>query len=50
MFFEGLSEKEHPYDQLARMCITEMLKAGGPRILPVVPQLIIPIKSNCHFS
>ena len=25
--------------------VEDMLKAGGPKILPVIPQLIIPIKT-----
>ena len=26
-----------------------MLQKGGDKILPVIPQLIIPIKSNLYF-
>jgi hypothetical protein len=28
------------------MGVNEMLQKGGDKILPVIPQLIIPIKSN----
>lgn len=46
MFFDGLTETEAPYKFLVEQGTTEMLEHGGPKILPVVPQLIIPIKSN----
>ena len=26
-----------------------MLEKGGAKVLPVIPQLIIPIKSKCSF-
>lgn len=45
LFFDGLCETEHPYEFLARQGIHDMLEHGGNKILPVVPQLIIPIKS-----
>uniref|UniRef100_A0A8C5I8Y4 PARK2 co-regulated n=1 Tax=Gouania willdenowi TaxID=441366 RepID=A0A8C5I8Y4_GOUWI len=44
LFFDGLVETVQPYEMLARHGVHEMLEAGGPNILPVVPQLIIPIK------
>lgn len=44
MFFDGLTETEAPYKFLVEQGTTEMLEHGGPKILPVVPQLIIPIK------
>ncbi len=63
IFFEGLREVEEPYKFLAfqgkieRFCVNnnplgcdELLERGGSKILPVLPQLIIPIKSkrkNC---
>lgn len=34
-----------PYRSLAIMGVMNLLEAGGPKILPVIPQLIIPIKS-----
>jgi len=46
MFFDGLTETEQPYKFLAEQGIIDMLEHGGPKILPVVPQLIIPIKSK----
>lgn len=46
IFFDGLREKIDPYRFLAIMGTYEMLEAGGPKILPVIPQLIIPIKSK----
>lgn len=44
IFFEGLREKEEPYKFLAHEGTNELLERGGPKILPVLPQLIIPIK------
>lgn len=46
MFFDGLTETEQPYKFLVEQGISDMLEHGGPKILPVVPQLIIPIKSK----
>jgi hypothetical protein len=45
LFFSGLCETEEPYAFLARQGIHDLLDKGGSKILPVVPQLIIPIKS-----
>jgi len=45
IFFDGLREKIDPYRFLAIMGTYEMLEAGGSKILPVIPQLIIPIKT-----
>jgi len=45
IFFDGLREKLDPYRFLAIMGTYEMLEAGGTKILPVIPQLIIPIKT-----
>ncbi|XP_029166049.1 parkin coregulated gene protein homolog [Nylanderia fulva] len=45
MFFDGLTETEQPYKFLVEQGISDMLENGGPKILPVVPQLIIPIKN-----
>lgn len=50
LFFDGLCETSHPYDFFARQGVHDMLEHGGTKILPVIPQLIIPIKSepNIH--
>ncbi|PAA68114.1 hypothetical protein BOX15_Mlig025142g2 [Macrostomum lignano] len=45
LFFEGLAETEHPYEFFARQGVHDMLEHGGSKILPVIPQLIIPIKN-----
>lgn len=45
IFFDGLREKEDPYRFLAIEGVHNMLNNGGSKILPVVPQLIIPIKT-----
>jgi len=44
IFFDGLREKEDPYRFLSVQGVYDMLDKGGSKILPVVPQLIIPIK------
>jgi hypothetical protein len=46
VFFDGLCETEHPYKFFARQGIHDMLVHGRNKILPVIPQLIIPIKSE----
>merc|ERR550514_2098240 len=45
IFFDGLREKEDPYRFLAVQGTYDMLDKGASKILPVVPQLIIPIKT-----
>jgi len=45
IFIDGLREKIDPYRFLAIMGTYEMLERGGSKILPVIPQLIIPIKT-----
>jgi len=45
IFFDGLREKEDPYRFLSVEGAHNMLDKGGSKILPVVPQLIIPIKT-----
>ena len=44
LFFEGLREVEEPYKFIAFQGCTELLHRGGNKVLPVVPQLIIPLK------
>jgi hypothetical protein len=44
IFFDGCREKEEPYRFLAVQGAYDMLEKGGSKILPVVPQLIVPIK------
>ena len=47
LLFDGLRETEHPYVFFAVHGIEDLLSKGGSKkILPVVPQLIIPIKSK----
>ena len=48
LFFDGLCETDHPYEFFARQGVHDMLEHGGPKILPVIPQLIIPIKSKYY--
>jgi len=44
IFFDGIREKEDPYRFMAVTGAYDMLEKGGDKILPVVPQLIIPLK------
>ncbi|XP_051892377.1 parkin coregulated gene protein isoform X2 [Pristis pectinata] len=46
LFFDGLCETTHPYEFFARQGVHDMLEHGAAKILPVIPQLIIPIKIN----
>eukprot|EP00076_Gallus_gallus_P019414 XP_015139819.1 parkin coregulated gene protein isoform X3 [Gallus gallus] len=46
LFFDGLCEMTFPYEFFARQGIHDMLEHGENKILPVIPQLIIPIKIN----
>jgi len=50
IFFDGIREKEDPYRFLALRGVQDMLEKGGSKILPVIPQLIIPLKAalNCR--
>ena len=45
IFFDGIREKEEPYRFLSVQGVCDMLEHGGSKILPVIPQLIIPIKT-----
>lgn len=45
IFFEGIREKHEPYRFLAVQGTFDMLSKGGAKVLPVIPQLIIPIKT-----
>lgn len=46
IFFDGLRELEMPYAFLSEQGVYDMLSAGSNKVLPVIPQLIIPIKSE----
>uniref|UniRef100_A0A7S2UTZ0 Uncharacterized protein n=1 Tax=Fibrocapsa japonica TaxID=94617 RepID=A0A7S2UTZ0_9STRA len=45
IFFDGLRETEDPYAFLAEQGVYDMMSAGSNKVLPVIPQLIIPIKT-----
>jgi len=49
IFFEGIREKHEPYRFLSVQGTFDMLEKGGAKVLPVIPQLIIPIKSKPFF-
>ena len=46
IFFDGLRERLDPYRSFAILGANDLLDKGGSKILPVIPQLIIPIKST----
>jgi len=45
IFFDGLREKKDPYRFLGIQGVFDLLEHGGAKILPVIPQLILPIKA-----
>ncbi|KAH9089776.1 hypothetical protein LEN26_019062 [Aphanomyces euteiches] len=45
IFFDGLREVEEPYAFLSEQGIKDMMVNASSKVLPVVPQLIIPIKN-----
>lgn len=45
IFFDGIREQQEPYKFLARQGTYDLLAKGGAKILSVIPQLIIPIKT-----
>ncbi|XP_019895397.1 parkin coregulated gene protein [Musca domestica] len=45
LFFDGLCETEHPYKTYARQGVSDLLIAGGDKLAPVIPQLILPLKN-----
>ncbi|XP_061234739.1 parkin coregulated gene protein isoform X4 [Neopsephotus bourkii] len=49
IFFHGLCETTFPHEFFARQGIHDMLEHGGNKILPVIPQLIIPIKNALNL-
>lgn len=50
MFFEGLREIDDPYKFLADKSIDDLLEKCAHKVLPVLPQLILPIKSKFYRS
>lgn len=49
IFMEGIREKQEPYRFLAVEGVFNLLANGAAKVLPVIPQLIIPLKSKLHF-
>ncbi|XP_038214840.1 parkin coregulated gene protein homolog [Zerene cesonia] len=45
MFFDGLAEGTYPFNFIVEKGIHDLVTKGSYKILPVVPQLIIPIKN-----
>jgi hypothetical protein len=45
LFFSGMRELEQPYEFLAFAGVIDMIDNGIGKVLPVIPQLIIPIKT-----
>lgn len=50
IFMEGIREKHDPYRFLAVQGVFDLLENGQAKVLPVIPQLIIPIKSKLQIS
>ena len=46
IFMEGIRELQEPYRFLAIQGVMDLLNNGQAKVLPVIPQLIIPIKSK----
>lgn len=44
LFFDGLKNTKHPHSFFACQGAHDMLEHGGHKVLPVIPQLIIPIR------
>jgi len=44
IFFDGLREQEMPFALVAEQGVMDMLEAAPHKVLPVIPQLIIPLK------
>ena len=45
IFFDGIREREQPFQFLALQGTLDLLEKGGSKILPTIPQLIIPMKT-----
>jgi hypothetical protein len=45
IFFDGLREVEEPYAFLSEQGVYDMMQVASQKVLPVIPQLIIPIKT-----
>uniref|UniRef100_T1H9S3 Parkin coregulated gene protein homolog n=1 Tax=Rhodnius prolixus TaxID=13249 RepID=T1H9S3_RHOPR len=46
IFFDGLCEIEHPFKFFAQNGIHDLITFGPTKILPVLPQLILPLKKD----
>jgi len=49
IFMDGIREKVDPYRFLAVQGVFDLLDHGNAKVLPVIPQLIIPIKSKLQY-
>ena len=45
ILFDGLREKENPYAVIAEQGVYDLMQAAPHKVRPVIPQLIIPIKT-----
>lgn len=50
IFFTGLRELEEPFSTMALQGTLDLLRVGGSKLLPVVPQLITPLRSECSHE
>lgn len=50
LFFEGLIETdEHPYNLIVMLGIRDLLTFCSDKILPIIPKLIMPLKSRYNI-
>jgi len=50
IFIDGVREKVDPYRNLSILGTFDLIEKGGDKILPVVPQLIVPLKSTLKIN
>lgn len=49
VFCDGIRENKEPHCAIALMGVYDLLAHGQKKVLPVIPQLILPLKSK-QFS
>ena len=49
IYFDGLREKTDPCRMMVVYGLCDLLEKGGNKVLPTIPQLIIPIKSKINI-
>ena len=49
VFCDGIRENREPHCAIALMGVYDLLAQGQQKVLPVIPQLILPIKSTYPY-